>query len=225
MKKDFLPPDIKSILPTIIILLVLLVVGFNLIRIGWGQISKQALRLKNLRHEETVLIEKQSVLSEIQEDILAQADMALQVLPDQNPSLAIISQIKSLAFERGISLTKISSGAETEPENGFSKVDIAVEMQAIPSTIMDFIVTLKKIAPLVNVSKVNLTGSEGSTQATLTITGYWSQLPSEIASVSDPINSLTAEETDLLNEFSGRIFPTFVVNAPEAPTLRESPFN
>lgn len=225
MKKDFLPPDIKSILPTIGILMVLLLVGFNLLKIGWDEINGQASELKVLRLEDKVLLEKQSILSEIQGNILAQADLSLQVLPDQNPALAIISQVKTLAFERGLILTKINAGAETEEENGFSKVDVTVEMQGTPSLVMDYILVLKQIAPLVNIGKVNITGAAGSTQATLTITGYWSALPSEIASVSSPINDLTQEEVDLLEEFSGRLFPTFVVSAPQEPAIRENPFN
>lgn len=225
MKKDILPPDIKSILPTIGIFVVLIFVGFNLLKIGWDQISKQASELKVLRLEDRVLSEKQSILSEIQGNILVQADMALQVLPDQNPSLAIISQVKTLAFERGLILTKINAGAETQEENGFSKVDVTVEMQGTPSLVMDYVLVLKRIAPLVNIGKVNITGAAGSTQAIVTITGYWSELPSKIASVSTPINDLAADELDLLNEFSGRLFPSFVVSAPEEPVSRENPFN
>ena len=57
-----------------------------------------------------ILSSKEAALREVQNSTVSQVDSVLNAVPSKNPILLVISQIKNLAAEKGIAISKLQAG-------------------------------------------------------------------------------------------------------------------
>lgn len=223
-KETFVSKDLKTLAPSLGLLLFSLALAFLAYRVGLSIISSKRTVLQKLKREETVLLQKQQILQEINDTVAFLSEASVVAVPDKNPVLALISQIKNLAGAREISLENIKVGAETKADKGLSKIDLSFDVEGDLVDIIDFMLALKTIAPIsiINKSQVNQVGE--AARAEIDVLVFWSPFPEKIPSLTEPINKLTDKEQEQLENISSLIPPPFTEMAPAAPFQRANPF-
>lgn len=191
--------------PLVAIVLLFILVG----NFGAGKVSEIRASVAKEKKNVTILSQKLSLLNEVTESV-SSASLASTALPEKNPALAAISQLKSLAVTQNTLISKIKSGSAGKDKSGISKVDITFDLEGQRSQVFQFLTAIENIAPISRVEKVKLNEIAGATRATITIKSYFAELPTKLPALTDAVNDLTADEKKTLSEVTGLTQPNFV---------------
>ncbi len=224
MKKNILSPDLQVSLPTLGLLGVLILSIYLLYSFGLSTLYTERDKLAQTKKDHSVLTEKQQVLSGLSQNILPQADASLIAVPGQNPSLLVVSQIKSLANQNSLTIKDISVSSPNS-QGDLNSVGLTLSLEGQTGEIINFINGLKSLAPLVFLNALKITNANQISDASVNIVSYSSDLPKKITSLTEPLISLTDDENKILNRLSSLIAPSQVQLAPTEPTTRDNPFN
>jgi hypothetical protein len=171
------------------------------------------------------LQKKLSTLQSVSPVLLSQTGKAVQVLPERNPVLPFISQMKSLAIEKQLEVTDIRSNAITAVDT-VQKLELEVSLQGdSTSTINAFLIDLSNHAPLVTLDDTTITEIESVVLAKVKMSVYWSPLPNSLPSLTDPLPPFTSDELQTLQKFDAYTVSEFTTLPPADTEPRENPFN
>lgn len=223
MKKDIIPASIRIILTPSLILLALIFLVVAMVKIGLPQIGKQSQALSNAEKNERILAQKEATLRDISGTVLSQAESASVALPEKNPALITLSQLRLLAGNSGVILKNIKVGTGAEEASLFN-VGISFDAEGPLSSVLDFLGSVKNISPITSVQRVKMTQIGSLLNAETSLKGYWSPFPKSLPALTEPITSLTSSDKDTLDKILALTPPTFSEVAPGEPTLRENPF-
>lgn len=190
----------------------------------WGKINSLLDDYGQAQKEQATLKDKLSSLQNNQSQISDFAQSLIAALPDGNSSLALISQLKSVAQTNNLTVQNIEGGAEIS-ESGLSHVDISFDVQGANLPIFNLLDSSKTIAPLNKVTRFKLTTSGSGSLANITVRSYWAGLPTKIPAVSDPLQKITPEEQTTLQGLSSLRQPQFVELTPSQGGNRTNPFS
>ena len=109
--KAFIPQKMRAMLLPLALLLTMVVLATIVFKVGIARIGTQRAELQKATKNETILAQKQQVLQTLENSILSYADTAIIAMPDKNPSLIALSQIKILAERNTVSLSNIKIGS------------------------------------------------------------------------------------------------------------------
>lgn len=224
MKKNFLSPDLKLLIPYLAIFIGLIVVFIFGYTISVKEVSSQNQRLKKAKDELTMLSQKEATLQSIKANILTSADDSLSAVPAINPALVVVTQIKTLAAQKALLMSDLQVSSPTEVEN-LRRAQVTFDLAGPLVTVVEFCSQLKDLAPIVLLEKLTTTGDVGDSVASVTITSFWADLPTNIGSLTEPLGNLSGEDQEMLNKFSLLQKPSFIQLIPQAPVIREDPFN
>lgn len=216
---------VKPVLPylggIVLVLLLFYFIASFLIR----ELNKQIVAVDEAKKTENTLMQKKTTLENISPMVLENSEKAAIFLPTSNPALVLISQVKSLVSESGLPLFEISSSSPLEKEDEPSHVTVSFEVDGPVFSILQLVQKLKTIAPLVTVNRVNVSGTQGTSSATVEVKGHWAPLLEKISSVDEPLSTLTSEEQELLDIFGILRLPNFTDGVAAPQVIREDPFN
>lgn len=179
---------------TLIGLVVLFVFVF---KVGFSQIRIQSLKIVSLSKEENLLFAKESLLREIQEAALSQAEVATRALPEKNPVISMISQLKNLAAEKGILLANLKVGNQSK-DSQLSRILLDFDAEGSFLAVLGFVKSIENLSPISSIEKMKIVNSSGFTRASVSLRVYWSPFPTQIPSVAEPVRELSQEEKDLI---------------------------
>ncbi|MBI4153450.1 type 4a pilus biogenesis protein PilO [Candidatus Woesebacteria bacterium] len=224
MKKSLFGANVSAILiPSVYFLLSILLFVFGA-RTGIKRISEQRNALNEARKSQAVLEQKESLLKQIETEISSQVDVLANVLPEGNPALIMISQVKNLAAVSGITITMFKTGAQTDT-GAVSFVNLSFDAEGELVSLISFLNTMKILAPLSTIEKVKINQQAGAASANISARIYFAEYPTKLPSLTEAVNELSAEEQGLLDTLSGLTLPVFTTLSPQGPSIRESPFN
>lgn len=226
MKLDFIPANIRIfVMPTLFLIILVVLFSFS-IRLGLTEISSQRQEIEKLQKDENILREKESLLRNLESSILSQADSALIALPDKNPALSAVSQLKNLSLQKATIIDNLKAGSPQEGEGGISKIDITFDIDGTFFSIFDFATSVKNIAPITALQKLELSDAgAGASRATISVRSYWASFPEKIPTVSEPVKGLDEKDQETLSLFASLSPPSFVEISPTSPGVRADPFN
>ncbi len=226
MKLDFIPANIRIfVMPTLFLIILVVLFTFS-IRLGFKELSSQRQEIEKLQKDENILREKESLLRNLESSILPQADSALIALPEKNPALTVISQLKNLALQKGTIIDNLKAGSPQEEEGGLSKIDITFDIDGTFFSIFDFATSVKNIAPIAGLQRLELSDAgAGGSRATISVRSYWASFPEKIPTVSEPVKGLVEKDQEILSLFATLTPPSFIEISPIAPGFRADPFN
>lgn len=185
--------------------------------------------IANTETSANVLEKNLAVLQNVQSDVIPLTEKTVLALPDKNPVLAAISQLKSLASARGLLLENIKVGGESESgPSTTSRVEITFNIQGSFSGVAEFLRTLGKITPLIRIEKIQMDRVGADIRANTTISAYFSEFPKLIGEIDKPISDLTSEEKTILSSLSSlNALQTEDFSGPLSPipSSRTDPFN
>jgi len=211
---------INSTLPLIVVIFLFLVAG----PFGISKVTDLQSQIDLAQKNKTVLSQKLSLLQSVSGTVSQDSGTSLSALPDTNPSLIVVSEVKTIGSQDGVLVSGIKGGSEIDDPSGTSHVGISFNVAGERSQIITFLKDIANIAPITLVDKVKITGNNGSNIADVSINSYWSAFPKVLPTLTTPINDLTASEKNTLTKIGSLTQPTFLVIPPTEGAGKANPF-
>jgi len=205
-------------------ILLIFVLSLLVYKVGLGKVLELRKSIATERKNETILQQKLDLLSQVAEDT-AQASFSSSALPEKNPALITLSQLKLLAGNSGLLLSNIKAGAAVKGEAGLSSVNVTFDVEGQRSAVIQLLKNISLFAPISKVEKVRLNEVGGILQATVTVKSFFADLPQKLPAISDAIKDLTADDRSILREVLGLTQPLFVDIPPSQVSGKEDPFS
>lgn len=182
-----------------------------------------------IRARISLLQTRNDALSSLSPQVIAASKQIATVLPAENSVLLVTSQVRNAAVISRVTLKNLSTNSLTKedaPGEGSTQVGVIVEGET--ASVMDFLASLTKLAPLIVMDTVNFITNPTSTIAQISLLSYWSPFPNQLPPITEPITALTEEETSLLTRLSEFSTPVVTTDAEDstssAITINTAPF-
>jgi ribosomal protein L30E len=210
---------VTAALPLFIAIILFLVVG----KFGFSKVVEVRSKITAAQKIEKTLTEKLNILQALSGDVLLKSGSVTTAVPDTNPSLATISQLKQAAATGGVVITGIKSSVGTLDTGGLNEAIISFSLEGTKSQIFAFLAELANLSPITIADKIKFSELGGVMKADLSVKSYWAAFPKVIPSVTSPITDLTASEKTLLAKVSSLSQPVFIDIAPSTE-VNPNPF-
>lgn len=210
---------LSSVLPLLIsIILFILVVNF-----GVGRVLQLRSEITQANIDKNTLTQKLNTLDSLGSNLPANTEVSSIALPDKNPAVITLSQLKSLATQNLVSISNIKSGSSVAPSASLSSADLSFEVVGPTPAILSFLNGVHKIAPITVIGRVKMSQVGQVATAAVTVSSFWSPFPTQIPAVDQPINTLTPDEQTILSSVNALVPPQFSQLSP-AQGGRANPF-
>ena len=201
----------KVVLPLVVIIILFITAG----QLGFGEISKIRAQISKTSNENGTLTQKIDILRNISEIGEAGSNTVVSALPDSNPSLLVLSQIKTLAGTNNLTISSPKGGSLNPDTKELSSVNISFSLSGSRDQIKLFLDGISSLAPLMVVDKIKIVESTpGISLASIVVKSFESPFPEKIPAISDPITALTSVEEQTLQELGNLSQPMFSVIPP-----------
>lgn len=218
-----LPENAKLMLNTFLPTLGIILLAVIVVKFGLGKVSDTRSKMLVTQKNQSVLLDKLSIIRNFNESLAGRSGAILIALPDSNPSLAVLNQIKNLGFQSGVVISSIKSGVEVKEDTGISRVDITFDIDGSRVNILNFVKNVPTIAPITLVYQVKINETSASARANVTLRTFWAQLPSQLPILTEAVKGLDQNEMELISQIEGLTKPQFT-QVPAAPSGKDDPF-
>lgn len=216
----------------VILFPILIIIGglFLFIFIAPGSYAQIVTRIESYKKDKETydtLQKKLTVLQTTSPSVLDKTTQAVGVMPEKNPVLSFISQMKNIAIEKNITISSIKSNniSDTEGENNRLELEVSMEGESYDA-INELVLALATRAPIMTVDEVQMVDQETSKSARMKASLYWSNLPETLPPVTDALPAFSPDELTTLDRISTYTLPEFSTLSPGVNTApRENPFN
>jgi len=219
-----LPENIKRAVsagaPLLIVIVLFVIVG----KFGVPKVLELRSEVKAAQKTEEKLTQKLNLLQTLSSDVALKANIVSSALPDSNPALAVMSQLKNLALNQGVVLSVMKSSAGTGNSAGLNEVNISFTLDGARPQINSYLAEIAKIAPITTVRKIAIIESAGGTSADIGVVTYWAEFPKTIPAVTEAITDFTSEDKKILSNISALIQPSSMEVAPFGGEINPNPF-
>ncbi len=164
---------------------------------------------KDLSAQVALLQQRNVALSSIAPELVAESKEISTVLPAENSVLLVTSQVRNAAIFNKVTIKNLTTNSlsdETDPKAGSTQVGVIIEGDT-PSVI-NFLASLVTLSPIVELNTVNFLTNPTSTIAQIQLDSYWSPFPSQLPAITDAVQTLSPDETALLQRLSSYTQPT-----------------
>lgn len=212
VKNDMQRNILTSTVPLTISIILIIIVA----KVGLGKVSSLRSEISQAQRDEATLTEKLNTLNALGGDLQTKSILSTYVIPDKNPGLAALSQIKLLATQNLIGISKLKVGGGTTLAKGLSTTSLTFDVIGPSEGVLAFINGLSTVAPIMHVDKVKLAQQTDQTSGTVTISSYYAPYPKELPSLTTAINGLTTDEVNTLSVIANLTPPQFISLTPSA---------
>lgn len=210
----------------LITLLILLLLTATLGRAIVGRILGTRANILQLQKEGQLLAAKLDALSALSQDELARSSQnAVAALPSESSTLFALAAIRELALSRGLELSnlRVSEIADLE-KGGVKAIELQFDTQAGFFQTLGFLNDLGGSAPIMRVSKAKFSVSAASSLTKFTVVSAWGSLPKTVGKVTDPLETLTSSEQEVLGRLTALRRLTGIQTEASPPQGRTNPF-
>lgn len=176
------------------ILIALFLGGSNI----YHRITDVRAKLKQSQSQLNQLEGKLETLNDAQSNSISESAIeATEALPVNNPAMALILQINRLVNDNNLATISITlAGGGNDSLSGITQTSLDMTIQGELTDINNFLLGLERVKPLSNLRAVAFRHPFGdeAVRAELTVSTFWSDLPSELPSVSQTVSNLTQSE-------------------------------
>jgi len=219
--------QVKDLKPAVVPLLslagliILALFSFNFMS---QKVSAQKARLSSTKRNESILIEKRRVLAEFDAISTEEISALTSVLPDKNASLIMLSQIKRIARDLGLSFSNLNINPAAKTKGDIYTSQMKFDVDGNITSLIGFIKILQDYAPVKTIDTVRFINSGGLVRGEIALAVYSSPFPKKIPAITEAIKGLSTSEFELLTELSNMTLPAFTELIPESPGARTNPF-
>jgi Tfp pilus assembly protein PilO len=224
--KSIALPDLKVVLPPLLMALALAVAFIFTVKFAVERISLQLGQISQVKSWETVLNNKLGLLKDLSGKVSSGVEVSAVALPEKNSTLALVATIKDVAKKEPIVIKEIKILPEAfDSSSGVTSVGLSVAVDGNLPQIIDFLEVMVNSAPISTVSNVTFEDSgAGVISASIQFRTYFAPYPKEIPDVAAAVNEFTPTENQTLTRINGFSLPTFTTAAGQAPGSRLTPF-
>jgi hypothetical protein len=205
--------------PLLIVIILFAVVG----KFGISQVLSLRSKIESAQKSEKILTQKLALFKTFSTDAVTKANAVTSALPDSNPSIATVSQLKVLAAENGVVLSGIKAAAGLASTTGLNQANISFSLEGTRDQIFTFLTGVTTFSPITLVNNVKVTETAASVKADVSVKSFWAAFPKTIPSVTEPITDFTAAETEILANVARLTQPTFTEMLPSTD-INSNPF-
>lgn len=223
-KTTSLPENVRQTAIAAAPLLVVIVLFIFVGNFGISKVLGIRMQIASAQDSQAVLTQKLNLLQTLSPTAATAAPVTASAVPDSNPTLSAISQLRILALQGGIAISGIKSTSGISAINGMNEASVSFTADGTLSQIFSFLDSTRTIAPILVVDKITLTEAVGSVNAGITVKAYWAALPKTIPSIDAPVTDLTSSERDTLTKVVGLTQPSFTQVTPSQGGINPNPF-
>ena len=205
--------------PLLIVIILFVIVG----KFGVSQVLGLRSKIVSAQKTEKILTQKLDLLKTLSGDAVSKANAATSALPDANPSLTMISQLKAVAVANGVVMSDIKAAGGVTNSTDVNQANISFSLDGTRDQIFSFLTAVADISPITLVNSVKETETGGSVKADVSVKSFWAAFPKTIPSITEPIADFTAAEKGILAKVAGLTQPTFTEVLPSTD-INPNPF-
>lgn len=215
--------NIKTITAPLLMLFALIVLYFVLYSQGFKRIIKFYGQYQTLNKQKETMALKLEELKKLDSTLLSKSDTVVIALPQSNDSSVALSNVRNVFSDSEIIVSKINLNSNEAEEKESAKEKLSYSIIDLELSLTDFedlLISLDRIyssLPLIIVNSAELTKSNIDIKGKISLSNYWSQIPTVIPDIKEPIVKLSESEIKFLNEIS--TFETF--QSSEFETTRD----
>jgi len=222
-----LSAKLEVILKPLLAIIIVVILGAVLANNLWARISKarssvtSETKTLNLLNDKLSLLERSSQAQQIQ----SYSSAVTSALPLNSPTLQLISHIRSKELEHNVVIESISGGS-TLTKEGFNSVGITFKAIGSSFDLANFLISLSNVSPISKFQQISFE-QESSGQLTMDaqIETYWSDTPTQLPRLDEPISDLTDAEKSIIDEVTRLQKPAFTLLQPDdTNTPERDPF-
>lgn len=217
----------KSLLIPLVLFVVLIALFAYVVNTSYKKISTQLASIKSLRQDITVFQNRIEGLRAFQDREFPDSDKLLAALPEENPSLWMLSQIKRKAEENIITVQERTTSFSSSEGSGIASGHIIFSAQGGKENMINFLLSFPKIAPLSKIARLELSMDEegAATTANVEISVYYAKLPQKLPEITEAVNKLSPEEEEMVGKLTKLELPEFTSLSPNSPFEVKDPFS
>ena len=218
-------PNMRILAFPVLVIVVSISLVIGLAKFGYPRITSLFSELRDAKKSEEMLEERLSILREFRGGAEQSSDITFIVLPDKNPGSWLLSQLKALTpgYALKIGSTEVKKKGENEGIKS-GQMDIQLESDNF-TTVANFLLELDDLAPINTIDEVEIESQQGVIGVKLVLNLFWSELPTQLPAISEPLKELSASDQETLRKVLSLKLPIFGRLEPEAPqTQRVNPF-
>lgn len=210
---DKIPENVRLIInstaPLIVVIILFVIVG----QFGISKVLALRGEITQAQLDGNTLSQKLSILQEASATSQTNSNIATTTLPDKNPTLAVLAQLKILASQNSVAISNIKGGATVTDDSGLGRTDISFDATGSLPQLVIFLKGVDGFAPITHSSRIKLNETGGSSRAEVTVSSYFAPFPTKLPAVTDQITDLTSDEKNTLQKITTLTQPVFV-NVP-----------
>lgn len=211
---------IKALLPLFVVIILFLFLG----RIGFTKITEIRSEIANAQSDQAVLTEKLELLRTISVTGVHDSNTATNALPDANPSLLVIYQLRNLAANDGLVLTGIRSKINQSDGSDLNSISVSFNIAGEKTKVEPFLLKVATIAPVSLLSKIKVSEAGGIVSGDVTVQSFWSALPTQLPATIEGFQELTEADKQTLSVVDSLTQPTFMELPPAESSGKPNPF-
>jgi hypothetical protein len=148
-------------------------------------------------------------------------------LPAKNPALQVVSQLRKIGSEIGVTLDNVSLDAVPVSGQEFNAVDLGFDIEGDYTQVSTFLDKLAKATPIMRIEAAKLSETNGRVQGKVKLQAFWTPYPSDLPSLNEPIETLSPSEIEVLESLSEFTNPEIDNVTPTLPSeeSRADPFS
>lgn len=226
ISRKIITPNVQILALPVAVIAVSIIFILYALQNGYSTIRTQLTNLTTNKDTERLLRDKADLLRKMPPGILDSSNAVVVGLPEKNPGIFMISQMKTLATPDQMILQKVDLRDESKFVDTVSKMQFTGEFLAVDyPSLINFLNGLYGVAPISTLESLETELVAGQIKGELKASVYWSPLPKELPPLTEALKELTPEEQSLLGSLSSLKLPDFSVITPGSPSERENPFN
>ena len=212
---------ISAGLPLAIVIILFVLVG----EFGVPKVVEIRTEISSAEHSQNIMTQKLKLLQTFSSTASLVTSAADTAVPSTDPTLEVISQIRTVATANGVQLSSIKTSGGQASNAGLNQSVVSFTVQGTRQQIFSFIDGLTNVAPIIVIDKINISEATGSDNADITVDSYSADLPKTIPSIDAPISGLTQTENDTLNKINVLTQPGIVTTlSPQTEGFNPNPF-
>jgi len=227
ISKKIYSPDIQVLAGPVVLLLLFGFLTIVLVKNGYSRITAQLNELKESSQVEESLEGKLSILKKVSTTFDGSSSSVLVALPEENPGVQLISQMKLYAADNVIPLNRIEMKGLSDVSDTLTKIQIISEFEPVDyKSAISLLRSFQSSSPISSLDSLKVETMDGGVLiAEAEISVYWSKLPTELPPLTEAVKEFTSDELVFLSEISGLSQPQFTIMPPSSPSQRENLFN
>lgn len=218
------PFDIKRISLIAFGLVMVAAAFFALVKSGVGSVIRLFNELQTEHKEIKIIKENIATLKKVDIAVVNKTDQVFFTMPDRSLVPLVVSNLKTESTDK-FKIETVRSDSTTTQNEAVDGLSLLYEGTVDEKeNIVEIIDLIQKYSPLTVVERMELKETGVNYKINLRLATFWSELPTELPQLKEPVTELNEEETKLMETVSQFKRPSSSTLNPQGPVDRPNPF-